>query len=30
MKQLIFGLFFGLTAALAHADLNIFATVPEL
>lgn len=29
MKQLIFGLFFGLTAALAHADLNIFATVPE-
>lgn len=29
MKKLIFGLIFGLTAALAHADLKIFATVPE-
>ena len=29
MKHLSFALFFGLTAAVAHADLAIFATVPE-
>ncbi len=29
MKHFIFGLFFGLTAAIAQADLKVFATVPE-
>ena len=29
MKNFIFACFFGLTAAVAHADLKVFATVPE-
>lgn len=29
MKHFIFACFFGLTAAVAHADLKVFATVPE-
>ncbi|HMT79512.1 MAG TPA: zinc ABC transporter substrate-binding protein [Azonexus sp.] len=29
MKNFIFACFFGLTAVVAHADLKVFATVPE-